>query len=387
MTNVNQPLTVRGVEIPNRVWMPPMCMYSAAATGDAVGQPNDFHIAHYSGRASGGVGLVIVEATGVCPQARITPWDLGLWSDAQVPAFQRLTAAIKAHGAVPAIQLAHAGRKASTDRPWKDPLVSAAEHAAALASLSWTPVAPSPIAFPGLPVPTELSVEQVADVVESFAAAAIRAVEAGFEAVEIHAAHGYLLHEFLSPLTNQRTDTYGGSFENRSRLVVEVVQAIRDAVPEEMPLILRLSATDWVAENQAGDFEGATVPEGLESAVSWTVEQTIELVRIVTALGVDVVDCSTGGLIPIRMDKSRDYQIAKAVAVKAATGACVAGVGRITESEWAQELVSSGSLDAVLVGRQLLADPTWPNRGFVKLGFEPFIRPQYQWATTARHLA
>lgn len=387
MTNLNDSITIRGVEVPNRVWMPPMCVYSADATGATVGQPNDFHIAHYSGRAAGGAGLLIVEATGVCPEGRITPWDLGLWSDEQVPAFTRLTKAIKAHGAVPAIQLAHSGRKGSDDRPWKDPAVAPEDHAAEYAKLTWTPVAPSPIAFPKFPTPAELTVEQIADVVESFAAAAIRAVEAGFEAIEIHGAHGYLLHEFLSPLTNQRTDQYGGSFENRTRLVVEVVSAIRDAIPEEMPLILRLSATDWLAENQAGEFEGALVPEGLESAESWTVEQTIELVRIVTALGVDVINCSTGGLIPVRMEKARDYQIAKAIAVKAATGACVAGVGRVTEPEWAQELVANGDLDVVLVGRQLLADPTWPNRAFVKLGFAPFVRPQYQWATTPRHLA
>lgn len=386
MTNLNEPMRLRQVEVPNRVWMPPMCMYSAAATGDTVGQPNDFHVAHYSGRAAGGVGLVIVEATGVCPEGRITPWDLGLWDDAQVPAFAKVAAAIKAHGAVPAVQLAHAGRKASTDRPWMYADGTAPDREAALEPLKWTPVAPSAVPFPGSVTPTELDKAGIADVVESFAAAAIRAVEAGFEVVEIHAAHGYLLHEFLSPLANQRTDEYGGSFENRTRLVVEVITAIRDAIPEEMPLILRLSATDWLEENQSNEFEGAQVPEGLETAQSWTVAQTIELVRIAASLGVDVIDCSTGGLLPLRMDRARDYQISKAIQVKAATGVCLAGVGRVTEPEWAQELVSEGDLDAVLVGRQLLADPTWPNRGFVKLGFEPFLRPQYAWATTTRHL-
>ncbi|MCS4483897.1 NADH:flavin oxidoreductase/NADH oxidase [Gleimia sp. 6138-11-ORH1] len=386
MPALNDSLKLRNLVIPNRIWMPPMCMYSAVATGSDRGKPNDFHLAHYSARAAGGAGLLIVEATGVCPDGRITPWDLGLWDDQQIPAFSRLTTAIKAHGAVPAIQLAHAGRKAGTNRPWKHSEETEESRAAELASLKWVPVAPSPIAFPGLVTPQELDKAGIGSIVADFTSAAVRAVQAGFEVIEIHAAHGYLLHEFLSPLTNQRTDEYGGCFENRIRLLTEVVTSIRQAIGKDIPLFLRLSATDWVEENQRNEFAGAQLPAELEAAESWTVSQTIDLVRVVTSLGVDLIDCSTGGLIPITMDNSRSYQIEKAIRIKEATGACVAGVGRITDPLWAGSLVSAQQLDAVLVGRQLLADPTWPNRAFVKLGLAPFLRPQYAWATTVRHL-
>ncbi|EEH63655.1 oxidoreductase, FAD/FMN-binding protein [Gleimia coleocanis DSM 15436] len=383
MPNLNDPLTIRSITIPNRVWMPPMCMYSATAQGKETGCPTDFHFAHYAGRAAGGVGLIIVEATGVRADGRITPWDLGLWSDDQVPAFTKLADTIHAFGAVAGIQLAHAGRKASAISPWKGTDPQAQEE---LQAVKWQPVAPSAVPFPEMVTPAEMTVADIADVMESFAAAAIRAVEAGFQVIELHAAHGYLLHSFLSPLTNKRTDEYGGSFENRSRFLVEVVSAVRDAIGPDFPLFVRLSLTDWVAENSASDSlsEGGQPQHYIPGEPSWTVEDSIKLAQVLQVLEVDLLDASTGGLIPLPLPSDRDYQVSKAVRLRAETGILTTGVGRISEPEWAQELVSTGALDAVFVGRTLLADSTWPNRAFVKLGFEPFLRPQYQWAVTKR---
>ncbi|WP_030953435.1 oxidoreductase, partial [Streptomyces sp. NRRL S-481] len=243
MTALFEPCTLRDLTIPNRVWMPPMCQYSAAPEGPETGAPTDWHFAHYAARATGGTGLIIVEATAVSPEGRISPYDLGIWNDTQVTAFRRITRFLTSQGTVPAVQLAHAGRKASTDRPWKGGAPVGPD------AYGWDSVAPSPVAFDDRhPAPAELTVDQIKDVIGQFAAAARRALEAGFEIAEIHGAHGYLINEFLSPHSNHRTDTYGGSYENRTRFALEVVDAVRAVWPQDKPLFFRVSATDWLDE-------------------------------------------------------------------------------------------------------------------------------------------
>lgn len=300
-----------------------MCTYSAAPEGTLVGAPSDFHLAHYAARAAGGAGLIMVEATGVNPQGRISPWDLGLWNDAQVAEFSRVTTAIKAAGAIPGVQLAHAGRKASTNKPWLGGNVLPDSI------LGWTPVGPGIEPFPALRPPHELTASEIADIVQDFARAAERALQAGFQVVEIHAAHGYLLHSFLSPLTNQRTDTYGGDFAGRTRLVLEVLEAIRAVWPKDLPVFIRVSSTDWVAETETGLRQ------------SWTVEQTIKLTELVIERGVDLVDASSGGLIPIAIPHDADYQSRYAAKIKSATDATVAAVGRISDPSWVNQAAQS----------------------------------------------
>lgn len=354
MTSLFEPIALRGTVIPNRVWMSPMCMYSSA--GD--GRPTDFHVGHYGARAAGGAGLVVLEATAVRAEGRISPWDLGLWEDEQIESFARVAAVIRAGGAVPGVQLAHAGRKASVDRPQNGskPL-SDAEG-------GWPAVGPSDVAFPGFPAPAELSVKQIAEVVESFADAARRALAAGFEVAEVHGAHGYLIHEFLSPLANKRDDEYGGSLENRARLLLEVVDAVRAVWPEDKPVLLRLSSTDWADDD----------------AESWTVEQTAQVSAWAAEHGVDLVDVSSGGLVPARVPDTRDYQTKNASRVRAESGTLVAAVGRIADAHWAEELVSQGHADAVFVGRAILRDPSWPNHAAVTLGAAPRFLEQYGYA-------
>ncbi|WP_066588945.1 NADH:flavin oxidoreductase/NADH oxidase [Cellulomonas timonensis] len=362
MTSLFAPLILRELQIPNRVWMSPMCTYSAEPTGPLTGAPTDFHLAHYTARAAGGVGLVMVEATGVRPEGRISPWDLGLWSDAQERELGRLAASIAAAGAVPAIQLAHAGRKASVNKPWLG------DNALGLDEHGWTPVGPSPIAFPGLPVPHELTRDEIAEVVQAFAASARRALAAGFQAVEIHAAHGYLLHSFLSPLSNQRTDEYGGDLAGRARIVLETIDAVRAVWPDGLPVMLRVSTTDWVAEDPEDD------------RAAWTVEDTIELTRLATARGVDLIDASSGGLVRARIPHDRDYQTRHAGRIRRATGATVAAVGRIDDPAWATRLLEDGEADAVFLGRALLRDPSWANAAAVAVGGKPRYLEQYAYA-------
>ena len=275
MSTLFEPYTLRDVTVPNRVWMAPMCQYSAAPEGPDTGAPNDWHFAHYAARAAGGTGLIVVEATGVSPEGRISPYDLGIWNDTQVEAFRRITRFLTAQGTVPAIQLAHAGRKASTERTWKGGApVGPDGH-------GWQPMAPSPVAFDERhPVPDELSVEEIRDIVGQFRAAARRALAAGFEIAEVHGAHGYLINEFLSPHSNRRTDAYGGSYENRTRFALEVVDAVREEWPDDKPLFFRISATDW-----------------LEDA-GWTPDDTVRFASDLHAHGVDLLDVSTGGNAP-----------------------------------------------------------------------------------------
>ncbi len=343
MPDLFDPVTLRGVTLRNRIGVSPMCQYSSED-----GFASDWHLVHLGSRAVGGAGLVFAEATAVTPDGRISPFDLGLWSDAHIAMLARVTSFVDAHGAVPGIQLAHAGRKASTPVPW------AGEGPVGAADGGWTPIwAPSPVPFTdGWQVPRALSLEGIATIVDAFRAAAGRAFDAGFRVVEIHAAHGYLLHEFLSPLSNRRTDLYGGSFENRTRIVCEVVEAVRREWPERYPLFLRVSATDWI--------EGG-----------WDIEQTIGLARLVRRLGVDVVDCSSGGLIRgAQIPLGPGYQVPFAARVRREAEIATAAVGLITEPAQADAIVVEGQADLVLMARQLLREPYFALHAAKALGEE-----------------
>ncbi|MDQ1021532.1 NADH:flavin oxidoreductase/NADH oxidase [Streptomyces afghaniensis] len=355
MTALFEPYTLRDVTIPNRVWMPPMCQYSAAPQGPETGVPNDWHFAHYAARATGGTGLIIVEATAVSPEGRISPYDLGIWNDTQVEAFRRITRFLAAQGTIPAIQIAHAGRKASTDRPWKGGApVGPDAH-------GWDSVAPSPLAFDDRhPLPAELTVDQIKEVVEQFAVAARRALAAGFEIAEIHGAHGYLINEFLSPHSNHRTDAYGGSYENRTRFALEVVDAVREVWPQDKPLFFRISATEWLDEG------------------GWTADDTVRFAADLRAHGVDLLDVSSGGNASgVRIPTGPGYQVPFAARVKQETALPVAAVGLITEVEQAEKILANGEADAVLLGRELLRNPSWARLAARELGAEVRVPDQY----------
>lgn len=339
MAELFTPFSLRSLTLSNRIGMPPMCQYSATD-----GLANDWHVQHYGSRAAGGVGLVIVEATAVLAEGRISPADLGLWHDGQIEALARIARLIDSQGGVPVLQLAHAGRKASIGRGWE------AQRTLSVAEGGWTAVAPSAVAFDGYAEPQALDAPGIAQVVEAFAAAARRALQAGFKAVEIHAAHGYLLHQFLSPLSNLRTDEYGGSFANRIRLTREVVAAVRAVWPVELPLLIRLSATDWA--------DGG-----------WDAEQTVDLCRLLKTDGVDLVDVSTGGLLPgVRIPAAPGFQVPFATRVRREAGLPVAAVGLISEAAQAEAIVASGEADLVLIGRELLKNPYWPLQAAQALG-------------------
>jgi 2,4-dienoyl-CoA reductase-like NADH-dependent reductase (Old Yellow Enzyme family) len=340
MPNLFQPLTLRGLTLPNRIAVSPMCQYQAED-----GLPGDWHLVHLGGLAQGGAGLVLTEAAAVLPEGRISPEDLGLWNMAQAEALARIVRFIKAQGAVPGIQLAHAGRKASAFAPWRGGgSVPAAEG-------GWTPVAPSALPFDGgWTVPAALDEAGILAVIEAFMDAARRAVAAGFQVIEVHAAHGYLLHQFLSPLSNRREDAYGGSFENRTRLVREVVGALRNILPEELPLLVRISATDWA--------EGG-----------WDLDQSVALAGELRALGVDLVDCSSGGLSPSqKIALGPGYQVPFAARIRAEAGLPTGAVGLITEPAQAERILAEGSADLVLLARELLRNPRWPLRAAQELG-------------------
>lgn len=345
------PLTLRDVTFRNRIAVSPMCQYSSED-----GFATDWHLVHLGSRAIGGAGLVIVEASGVEARGRISPQDLGIYKDEHIEPLQRITRFMREHGAVSGIQIAHAGRKASTRRPWernKPTLVAESEG-------GWQTVAPSTIAFDeGYPMPQALSEAEIKDVVAAFGQAARRSLEAGFEVVEIHAAHGYLLNEFLSPLSNQRTDRYGGSFENRTRIVREVVEEVRRHWPERLPLFIRFSATDWV--------EGG-----------WDADHTIELIRLLKPLGVDLVDCSSGGNSPkARIPIGPGYQTQFAEKVRREADIATGAVGMITSSHQADHILRTGQADIVLLARELLRDPYWPARAAKELGHDIPIPVQY----------
>jgi 2,4-dienoyl-CoA reductase-like NADH-dependent reductase (Old Yellow Enzyme family) len=344
------PLEIRSVSFRNRVVVSPMCQYSCED-----GFATDWHLVHLGSRAAGGAGLVIAEATAVTAHGRISPSDLGIWTDNHIAPLARVASFMRAQGAVAGIQIAHAGRKASTAAPWLGGATLQAE------SGGWTPVAPSAIPFKEADAPpSELSVAEIQGVVEAFKKAAARALEAGFQVLEIHGAHGYLAHEFLSPLSNHRTDGYGGSYENRTRFTLEVVQAVRSVWPESLPLFLRISATDWV--------EGG-----------WAIEDSLELARRVKPLGVDLIDCSSGAMVPYaKISPAPGFQVPFAERIRKEADILTGAVGLITEPAQADAIVRSGQADLVLLAREFLRDPYWPLRAAKQLGAEQAAPVQYQ---------
>jgi len=349
--NLFDPFPQRSLTLRNRLVVSPMCEYSATD-----GVPNDWHMVHLGSRAVGGAALVIAEASAVSAQGRISPQDTGLWNQAQLQAWQPITRFIKAQGAIAGMQLAHAGRKASTLRPWDG-------HGPVPAGQGdWRTVAPSALPFDaGWPAPQALDEAGIQAVVADFRAAAQRALAAGFELIEVHAAHGYLLHQFLSPLSNRRDDRYGGSFENRTRLVREVIVAVREVWPAELPLWLRLSATDWVAEG------------------GWDIAQSVELARQVKPLGVDLIDVSSGGLLPhAKIPLGPGYQVPFAAQIRREAGIATGAVGLITGAEQAAQIVANDDADVVLIARESLRDPYFPRRAAQLLGAKIDAPAQYQ---------
>ncbi|MFP5213725.1 MAG: NADH:flavin oxidoreductase/NADH oxidase, partial [Acidobacteriota bacterium] len=327
MPHLFEPLALRGVTLPNRIAVSPMCQYSSID-----GFADDWHLVHLGSRAVGGAGLVFTEATAVTPEGRISPKDLGIWSDDHIEYLSRIVRFIERRGSVPGMQLAHAGRKASTAPPWEN-----REETLTKSEGGWQPSAPSTLPFnEGDIVPTALSTESLAEIVEAFVEAARRAREAGFRVVEVHAAHGYLLHQFLSPLSNLRTDRYGGSFENRTRLVRETVSAVRNVWPEELPLMVRISATDWAKGG-------------------WDLDQSIELARMIGPIGVDLIDCSSGGTLPnAKIPVGTGYQTGFAERIRRETEMKTGTVGMITSPIQADHIIRTGQADLVLLAREML---------------------------------
>lgn len=344
------PLTIRGVQLRNRLVVSPMCQYSSED-----GFANDWHLVHLGSRAAGQAGLIFTEANSVTPEGRISPQDLGIWKDEHVEMLARIVRFIEAQGSVAGTQLAHAGRKASTMAPWLG------GGPVDVKDGGWRPIyAPSAIPFDEKSiVPEALDHSGIRRIVKGFADAAVRALNAGFKVIELHAAHGYLLHEFLSPLTNHRTDTYGGSFENRTRFTREVTEAVRQVWPEQFPLFLRISATDW--------------KEG-----GWTIEESIELAKQLKPLGVDLVDCSTGGIAPhIKIPVGPGYQVQFAREVRKA-GIMTGAVGLITKTSQAEEILQKGEADVIFMAREFLRDPYFPLRAAKDLGVQIHWPVQYQ---------
>jgi 2,4-dienoyl-CoA reductase-like NADH-dependent reductase (Old Yellow Enzyme family) len=357
VTDLLSPFMMRDVSLRNRIVMSPMCQYSAID-----GLANDWHLVHLGSRAAGGVGLVMVEATAVTAEGRISPGDMGIWSEAHVEPLARIAKFVESQGAVAGIQLAHAGRKASCQAPW----LGGARLASA-ESGGWTTIAPSSIPFFETdPPPIALDESGIESVTEAFVAAARRALSAGFRVIEIHAAHGYLIHEFLSPLSNHRTDRWGGSLENRMRLALTVCQRLRATIPNALPLFVRISATDWV--------EGG-----------WDIEQSIVLARELKKLGVDLIDVSSGALVPqARIPVAKGFQVPLARRIREEARICTGAVGLITEPEHANEVITGGDADLVFIGRELLREPYWALKAQHALGQEPFWPLAYGYAVKRR---
>lgn len=349
-TGVFSPLKIKNIEFKNRIVVSPMCMYSSED-----GFANDWHLVHLGSRAVGGAGLIISEATAVSPEGRITPDDLGIWKDEHIQELSRITSFIKAHHSIAGIQLAHAGRKASHSSPWKGGEPVAEEDG------GWFPVAPSAVPFAeGDITPKALDDEGIRKVINDFREASKRAKKAGFQVLEIHAAHGYLLHEFLSPLSNNRHDGYGGSFENRIRLLVEVTRAVKEEWPEDLPLFVRISATDWA--------EGG-----------WNENESVSLAKILREEGVDLIDCSSGGLvsyakIPVR----KGYQVEFAEKIRNESGIKTGAVGLITTPDEVEAIISNEQADLVLLAREFLRSPYFPLEAAKELGVDVEWPPQYQ---------
>lgn len=332
MSELFAPLNIKSIRFKNRIFVSPMCQYSSRD-----GMPTDWHLVHLGSRAVGGAALVMVEASGVSPEGRISPDDSGIWSDAHVEGFLRITDFIRKQGSVPGIQIAHAGRKASTDLPWRGgaPLQPDAG--------GWEPVGPSPVPYAeNYSPPREMTHEDIEDVVGRFAAAARRAADAGFQVLEIHMAHGYLLHEFLSPLSNHRTDLYGGSLENRARMPLKVARAVREAWPPHLPLFVRISTTDWM--------DGG-----------WDLPQSVTLVRWLKEIGVDLIDCSSAGAVPeAKVPAYPGFQVPGAAEIRKETSILTGAVGLITNPVQAEQIIATGQADAVLLAREMLRNPYWP---------------------------
>ncbi len=351
MTMLFRPIQIRDTLVKNRVWMAPMCMYSCEAKDGVVG---DFHLVHYGARALGGAGLVMVEATAVTAEGRITPWCTGIWNDETAESWKPVTAFIREHGAVPAIQLAHAGRKASTYRS------GSGTGTVPLSEGGWQSVSSTSEAFDGYAAPRELNTAEVAEVVTTFATAAKRSIDAGFEALEIHAAHGYLIHQFLSPISNKRDDEYGGSLENRARILLEIVIAIRAAVGDGIPLFIRFSATDYREDG-------------------WDEAQCAEVARWCAAAGADLFDISSGGLITgVQIPSGPGYQVPLAEFVADRVEEPVSAVGQITTATQAEAILQAGKVEVIMLGRALLRDPQWALRAAAELDEEVSWPVQYE---------
>lgn len=340
MAGLFDELQIREVTFRNRVWVSPMCQYSAVD-----GMPNSWHLVHLGKFAVGGAGLVMSESTSVVPIGRISPYDTGIWNDAQAEAWAPMVGFIQAQGAVAGVQLGHAGRKASTSPTWEGTRYVPEDEG------GWRTVGPSDLGFGSLPTPQPLSTDQTSYVAAQFAAAARRANHAGFDVVELHAAHGYLLHQYLSPLANKRDDGYGGSFENRVRLLLEVVESVREVWPESRPLLVRISATDWV--------EGG-----------WDIDQTVEVARLLKERSVDLIDCSSGGIVhDAQIPVAPNYQVEFAERIREG-GTLTAAVGMITEPGQAQAIVAEARADAIFMARELLRQPNWPLLAASGLGID-----------------
>lgn len=350
MKTLFTPLALRDNTLYNRIIVSPMCQYSAID-----GYANDWHLVHYGQFAIGKVGAIIQEATAISPEGRITYADLGIWSDEHITKLRQITTFIKSQGSVPGIQLAHAGRKASCDKPW----ISRAQIAPTVNN-GWQTIAPSPIPFnDGDNLPTEMDKEEISRIIKAFQSGARRAVEAGYEIIELHGAHGYLLHQFLSPLTNKRTDEYGGSFENRIRLTIEIIKAVKSVLTTQS-LWLRVSATDWA--------EGG-----------WSLEESIELAKIIHTKGVELIDVSTGGLVRHQQIKVKsNYQVPFAEAIKQQTDILVGTVGLIKTGRQAEDILQANQADCILLGRELLRDPHFTMRAATELDVNIAWANQYE---------
>jgi 2,4-dienoyl-CoA reductase-like NADH-dependent reductase (Old Yellow Enzyme family) len=348
MTHLFSELKLRGLTLPNRIGVSPMCEYSSED-----GLANDWHFAHLASRAVGGAGLVFTEAAAVTPEGRISPQDLGVWSEKHFEPLERVTRFIDSQGAVAGIQLAHAGRKGGVYRPWSG------EGAAPEAEGGWRPIGPSELPFSETNGhPRAMTLDDIAATRAAFATAAARAYAAGFRVIELHAAHGYLMHEFLSPLSNRRADSYGGSYDNRVRFVLECAEAVRAALPDRCPLFVRISATEWT--------EGG-----------WDIEQSVELARRLKARGVDVIDCSSGGNVAAKIPVGPGYQVPFASRIRREANMPTAAVGMITRAEQAEQILGNGAADVILLARELLRDPYWPLRAAEALGYKMSWPAQY----------
>ena len=342
MIKLFSPLKIRSIELKNRIAVSPMCQYSSID-----GLSTDWHLVHLGSRAVGGAGLIFTEATAVSPEGRISPDDAGIWNDEQMNAYKRITSFIKSQNAVPGIQLAHAGRKASTYSPWKGKGEVKTENG------GWQTIAPSPIKFAeNFPDPKEMNENEIGLVISQFTKAAERSVEAGFEVIELHFAHGYLVHEFFSPISNKRNDSYGVSLENRCRLAIEITESVRKTIPNETPLFVRISSTDWV--------EGG-----------WDIEQSVQLAQWLKEAGVDLMDCSSGGNIPnAKIPTEPGYQLPFSERIKNEAKILTGGVGLITSAEQAEEIIKSGKADIVLLAREMLRDPYFALHAAKKLNVD-----------------